>query len=114
MQHADGDKERETFPDFSGAHEQDIADQHLFDFFVAFRGAAQQQDRRGRGHDVGNADDRFLRNWLARFPVTEKIAAPSKREAERDGKRGRALQDRVRAGRRRKCQARPSAPSRYR
>ena len=45
MENADDKKKSEAFPDFERCNEQDIPDQHLFDFFVAFRRAAQEQDR---------------------------------------------------------------------
>ena len=78
MENTDDDKKCEAFPNFTRRHEQNISDEHVFDFLVAFRRAAQEQDRGGRRHDVGDADDRFLRNLARRFPVTEKIAAPTR------------------------------------
>ena len=56
MQDADGDEKSEAFPNFERRHEQNISDEHLLDLLVAFRGAAEKQDRRrGRDH-VGETD----------------------------------------------------------
>ncbi len=45
MNNADEEKKPEAFPDLRRTHEQDIADEHVLDFLVAFRGAAQEQAR---------------------------------------------------------------------
>ncbi len=65
MENSDRNKKRETFPNLRRRNQQDITNQHLFDFFVALSGATEKQHRCGRRYDIGNANDRFLRN-LAR------------------------------------------------
>ena len=84
MENSDGDKERETLPNFARCHEQNISHEHVFDFFVTFRRAAEQQHRRGCRHDIGNADDRFLRNLARPFSGHGKNRSARKREAERN------------------------------
>ena len=67
MKNPDGNKKREALPNLRRRHQQNIAHQHLFDFFVALSGATEKQHRRGRRHDIGDTNDRFLRNLVRAF-----------------------------------------------
>ena len=86
MKNAHRNKKGETFPNLHRRYQQDIAYQHLFDFLVALRSAAEQQHRRGRGHDVGDADDGFLRNFAGAFSGDGKDGAAENGEGQRNGK----------------------------
>ena len=87
VQNSDRCKESETFPNVIRTNEQDVADEHLLDFFIAFGGAAEQQNRRRRRDDVGDSDDRFLRNLTRAFAGNGKNRSADERETERDRKR---------------------------
>src|SRR5439155_27297599 len=67
MEDADDDKKCEAFPNFMRRYEQNIANQHVLDFLVAFRRAAEQQDCSSRSYDVRDSDDRFLRDLARTF-----------------------------------------------
>src|SRR5438034_8899785 len=87
MEDADDDKKCEAFPNFMRRYEQNIANQHVLDFLVAFRRAAEQQDRSSSSHDVRDSDDGFLRNLARPFSSNRENCCASEREAERNSKR---------------------------
>jgi len=91
MEDADDDKKREAFPNFMRRYEQNIANQHVLDFLVAFRRAAEQQDRSSSSHDIRNSDDRFLRDLARTFSGYRKNGPSDQSESERDAESGPTL-----------------------
>src|SRR5439155_247220 len=87
MEDADRNEKRKAFPNFMRRYEQNIANQHVLDFLVAFRRAAEQQDRSSSSHDVRDSDDGFLRNLARPFSSNGENCCASEREAERNSKR---------------------------
>ena len=92
MKQTDGHEHRETDPDIGGRNEQNVSHQHLLDFFVAFRGPAQEQDRGRRRHHVGDADDRLLRNLAGAFPGHGKDGRTRQSKSQGNGKGGPAME----------------------
>src|SRR6266513_5873909 len=91
MQKADRDEKRKAFPNFMRRHKQNVAHQHLLDLFVAFRRAAEEQDRSSSRHDIRNSDDRFLRNLARPFSRYRKDGRSNQSEPERDAESCPAL-----------------------
>src|SRR5882724_12852375 len=91
MEDPDCDEKREAFPNFMGRYEQNVANQHILDFLVTFRRAAEQQDRSSRRHDIRNPDDRFLRDLARTFSGNRKNSRSDQGKSERDAESGPAL-----------------------
>jgi len=69
MDQADDSEDSSGFQHLGFACQQDIADEHPFEFFVSFRAGTQHQKARGGGHDVDDADQRFVRHpAMVEFP----------------------------------------------
>src|SRR6266849_1912595 len=92
MQNSYSEEERKAFPDIVWTNEQNVADEHVFDLLVTFSRAAQQKNRRSGCHDVGNSNDRFLRNLAGAFACDRKNSGAGERKAERNHKGFRAFQ----------------------
>ena len=95
MNDRDQEKKSEAFPNVSRTHEQDVADEHVFDFLVAFRRAAEEENGRRGGHDVADADDGLLWNLAGAFAGHGKNRGAKEGKAERNDKGRPAFQVQV-------------------
>ena len=84
MKNSDCREESKTFPNLLWRHEQNVADEHLFDLFVSFRGAAEEQDGRGRGDHIRNSNHRFLWNLTGAFSGDRKNCCAYEGEPKRN------------------------------
>src|SRR6266542_1080110 len=99
MEDAHRDKKCKAFPNFIRRYEQNIANQHVLDFLVAFRRAAEQQDSSSSSHDIRNSDDRFLRDLARTFSGYRKNGPSDQSESERDAESGPALKVEMKSNR---------------
>src|SRR5207245_10280522 len=91
MEDADDNKKCKAFPNFMRRYEQNIANQHVLDFIIAFRRATEQQDRSSSSHDIRNSDDRFLRDLARTFSGYRKNGRADQSESERYTESGPTL-----------------------
>src|SRR6516165_1006305 len=91
MESADRSEESEPFPNFAWCYQQNISDQHVLDFFVAFRGAAQQQHSCCSRDHIGNSDHGFLWNLARAFSSYGKNCCANQTKRKRDAERGPAF-----------------------
>jgi len=91
MENANHNKQAKAFPNFRRCHQQNIAYQHLFDFFVAFGRAAEQEHGRCRCHHVGDANNCFLWNFAGAFSGERKNRAAKKGKPKCDCESGPAV-----------------------
>ena len=84
MKDADEREKAEAFPNLRRSHEQDVADEHVFDFLIALGRAAEQEHSGRGGDDVGDADHRLLRHLALAFAGEGKNRRADEGEAERD------------------------------
>ena len=92
MNDADEEKKPEAFPDVDWTNEKDITHEHVLDFLIPFRGAAQEQDGRRRRHDIADADDRFLRDLTRAFAGNGENRGPKQSEPKGDEEGGPAIE----------------------
>src|SRR5436190_16946354 len=86
------EKKAKTFPDLDRPNEQNVADEHVFNFLVPFRRAAEEEHGPSRRNDITDADDRLLRDLTGTLAGNGKDGRAEKREAKRNRERGPALQ----------------------
>src|SRR5262249_30719901 len=87
MENADAYKQREPLPNFSRCNQQNISDEDVFDFLVAFSRSTEQQHGRSRCNNVCNSDDCFLRNLTRALPCDRKNRGTNQSKTKSDGKR---------------------------
>src|SRR5579859_5834242 len=92
MENANHREQGEALPNFARCHEQDVSNQHVFDFFVTLSRATEQQNSsRSRNH-VSNADHCFLRNLTRPFSRYRENPGAGECESESDTERCPALE----------------------
>src|SRR4030095_6970536 len=91
MESADDNKKGKASPNARLCPQQNSPHQHLFDFFVPFRRAAEQEHGCCRCHHVGNADNCFLRNLTGAFSGERENRTAKNGEPECDAESGPAV-----------------------
>src|SRR3954462_11782198 len=92
MHEPNENEESATFPNVERTNEQDIPDEHVLDFLVAFGRAAEKQDGGGSGDHIADSDNRFLRNFAGTFAGDRKKRGAEKSETESDSEGRPAFQ----------------------